>query len=232
MKTALILFITLLSLLSFTTSNTHTPLHVSDNLSVLHNTIAEGSDNVNGVVYKTINHSFLDEYIERTVLIKITCNGTPRGWGTGVEIGKGKIVTAAHVVDNKCDIMVSGHKVIIVKLDTVKDVAILKSTRKLTKVRLRIPDLGEKIVCVGYSKQYFPKYKATKSVTYGNVSTIGLPRGLMRITNQVNSGHSGGGCFSLEDGALVGIVISLHSDRHNTPIVGYSYLRPPNSSKK
>lgn len=74
--------------------------------------------------------------------------------------------------------------------------------------------------------QFFDRSIPRLSITYGSVTTVGFKNGLVRIDNNINRGHSGGGCFAESDGALLGIVVSMHTQRDGTPIVGYSYLKP------
>jgi hypothetical protein len=176
--------------------------------------------------------SYVKYVKDRTVLVIRACgkkseNGLGSAYGTGVKVSSNKVYTAYHLLEKGkgCDFLVDGKKAKGLHYSKGRDIAALSYKSKATPIKVRNPVLGEKIICSGYSRMYF-KTKPLLSITYGSITTVGLPGGLVRIDNNINQGHSGGGCYSQRDGALLGIVVSLHTDPDDAPITGYSYLKP------
>lgn len=166
--------------------------------------------------------------VDKTALVYKSCEDKSKnGWGSGVYVSPNKLYTAYHVVENieGCEVLVDGVPSKVRYYSKGRDIAVLTHDKDTSNLTVRDPVLGEKIMCIGYSSQFF-RTKPLMSVTYGSVTTVGLPKGLVRIDNNINSGHSGGGCFAESDGALLGVVVSAHQHFDDTPIAGYAYLRP------
>lgn len=171
------------------------------------------------------SESMVDYVQDRTVLVKRVCEKkSENGYGSGVKVTPTKVYTAYHLVANAkdCVFLINGKESKVLHYSRKRDIAALAYTSNVSQMNVRNPILGEKIICSGYSMQYF-KTKPLLSITYGSITTLGLPKGLVRIDNNINAGHSGGGCFSEKDGSLLGLVVSGHKYK-NLPITGYSYI--------
>lgn len=167
----------------------------------------------------------VEHLVDRTGLVEIICDDVFMGHGSAAYISDNVAVTAAHVVDSEgCKYLLNGVETQVLSSDKELDIAYLSTAKKIAPALIREPALGERIICLGFPRQYFRTEKPLLSVTYGAISTLGLPNGLVRISANVNSGSSGGVCWASKDGAALGIMVSIHQQL-GAPIVGYSYLR-------
>lgn len=154
-----------------------------------------------------------------------------KGSGSGVVLPGGRILTAAHVVDNASTIKVSlfdaeeKYEAQVEHISHQRDLALLKLTNEAFFQQAealtlgRMPVLSEKIVTWGY-----PRGGEQIATTIGHVSRIGFDTyahsGISNLRVQVdaavNQGASGGP--ALIDGKIAGIVFQLVTQANN---VGY-----------
>jgi S1-C subfamily serine protease len=136
------------------------------------------------------------------------------GMGSGVHIGKGFIVTAAHVVKGQTEVTIKTHvgqeaKAAVLWASSQYDVALLRTEASIPAADLdcRTAQVGSTVVAIGN-----PLGMDFIS-SYGKIA--GEPREFadtwksVFVTDlTVIMGNSGGGVFS-EDGQLVGIVVGV-----------------------
>lgn len=137
----------------------------------------------------------------------------PSGYGSGLLVKGGYVLTCWHVVDGVERISVSAagknHVAKVVQKDVANDIAILKVSEIVTGVVLNLSDdakLGEKVFTLGYPH---PDLQGSDvKFTTGSISSLtgidNSPR-YFQISAPLQSGNSGGPLFD-EKGNLVGMV--------------------------
>lgn len=142
-----------------------------------------------------------------------TSNIAPSGYGSGLLVKGGYVLTCWHVVDGAERISISlagkDHLSSIVQKDVANDIAVLKVGDAKGGVTLNLSDdvkLGEKIFTLGYPH---PDLQGSNvKFTTGSISSLtgidNSPR-YFQISAPLQSGNSGGPLFD-EHGNLVGIV--------------------------
>jgi hypothetical protein len=138
--------------------------------------------------------------------------------GSGVLINNdGFILTNQHVVDG-CSLLTSGNDklAILVKADSINDIAIIRTsdTENLTSLRFSDSDaeLGEKIFVAGYPLN---QYLENLNFTSGSVSSeAGFLQNIseFQFSAPIQSGNSGGPILN-EYGGIVGIAVSSLSNK-------------------
>lgn len=132
------------------------------------------------------------------------------GVGTGVHIGDGYILTAAHVVDDDQELNIDGNETaVVVKIDHVTDLALLKSdntTRKSVKLSLREFGVGDPLTTISWHYGYLFLY--AEGIHAGDRGWSVIPTTYTAFI-QSNPGSSGGPVFN-SLGHLAGIIHAKH----------------------
>jgi S1-C subfamily serine protease len=149
-------------------------------------------------------------------LVKIVTDASDDSHGSGVYVGGGLVITAAHVVADNVKpevLMVDGQKTTasVVILDKPDDLAILKlrdsKLLRPAKVLCRDPEVGEEVHTEGY-----PLHIGSVT-TFGRVATKVHPelpdwRSIVTLDITVERGMSGGPVFDTHN-SLVGITAGM-----------------------
>ena len=148
---------------------------------------------------------------------------------TGVAVGGDRLVTAKHCVpdDAKAGDAYEGGELLYISPSY--DFAVARLPGPHVRIALRAGELGEHIYVVGWPVQLGSGEQAL-TVTDGLVAGPVDAEGQARITAPVYFGNSGGGVWA-DDGALVGIAVSIyaaHVDGYDQPVpyVGQSFMVP------
>ena len=147
---------------------------------------------------------------QRSAVVRIQVGD---GLGSGVHIGHGYILTAAHVVRNQSSIVVRAEAggtatARLLWLNEGKDVALLKVDLDLGTAHLdcRVPKVGESIEAVGNPLSF--EFVHTFGKVAGGLRNAGDIEEVFLASLAVAPGMSGGPVFD-SDGRLVGIVSAL-----------------------
>ncbi len=126
---------------------------------------------------------------------------------TGVDVGRGIVVTAKHCVD-ELELGAETEAGMLIYMSPTLDFALLFDTGRLSNERpaMRAPRLGEHIYAIGYPVQLATRKQAL-TVTDGIVCGPDDGEGHMRISAPLYYGNSGGGLWA-EDGSFVGVTVS------------------------
>jgi S1-C subfamily serine protease len=153
------------------------------------------------------NPRYTDQYSQPAPGIH---SGALIGSGSGVVVGKGLIVTNAHVIENGQKFTIGNDKesATLIAIDFKNDLALLKfeSERPFLSLRMANPLwLGENIMAAGYPLT--DVLGADLKVTMGNISGLyGSHKDITRFqfSAPIASGSSGGAILD-ENGLIVGI---------------------------
>mgnify|MGYP006402694183 CR=1 FL=1 len=191
-------------------------------------------------MYQSVNNSVVELHVKAIsspklgqVRYKVS---TENSLGSGALITKkGRILTAAHVVDRATEIEVifadgsktSGH---VVWVDSLIDLAMIQAAEVPEKVKpLKLAkagdyDIGEQVVVIG------APYGVSHSLSVGYLSGIRdkekipgsdiVPR-FLQTDASINQGNSGGPMFNLE-GEIIGIVSHILSSSGGSNGLGFS----------
>ena len=169
---------------------------------------------------------------ERTVKVIRSCpkdSPVGGGQGSGVDVGGGYVVTAAHVANpafEGCSYVVvdkTGTQMpgVAMTASDVADAATLRIERETEPLCFRQASIGEPVVAIGYPKGKF-------TVTHGEMLTDPNDE-FEQVTNApIDQGNSGGGVWTTE-GCLAGLTIAKFTAFIDTPlsIVVSSRALPP-----
>jgi S1-C subfamily serine protease len=142
---------------------------------------------------------------------------------TGVNVGNGFLVTAAHCVPDWTGVGDEYEGGVLGYVDPDEDFAIVLMDDPAyagTPVKLRAADVGERLFVVGYPTQMGSRKQAL-TVTDGVYTGVVNDKHEERITAEVYFGNSGGGVWG-EDGALLGIAVNIWADSGSSPPMPYA----------
>lgn len=150
----------------------------------------------------------LDKSVESTVVVS-----TSDGHGSGVYLGHGQVLTAAHVVQNRATVRagasrVAGH---VVRRDPIKDLALLELDGELELPAAAVRDsparVGERVYAAGAPGESYVQLSS------GIVSAVVDQDSVTRVQTDaaVNPGNSGGPLLD-ESGEVLGIVVTKSAD--------------------
>jgi S1-C subfamily serine protease len=156
-----------------------------------------------------------------------------RGHGSGVHIGDGFIVTAAHVVGSEKTVQVKAkdgllHSADVLWVNTAQDIALLRtSSDGLGVARLSCTDVkaGESITA--YGNPLSVEFVAAYGKIAGAPRQAGPWKSVYVTDITTVMGHSGGPVFSAS-GDLIGITVGVMSAQigFSGSLVGYGYVVP------
>lgn len=166
---------------------------------------------------KTTTENEINSLIAKTVLIDATTMDGGSGWGSGFILNSFEdfslIMTAAHVAENKVELLVSyknqTYPATVVQLDEEMDLALIKVDANLNQRSLLADGyLGEEITCIGWPVVDAYDREQRLSVSKGVISTYRFKEHLNRVTAEIFFGSSGGACFN-ENKEVVGMPIQV-----------------------
>lgn len=166
------------------------------------------------------------------------CQGNPSGTGSGFVVDDGLIVTAAHVVEGRPEILVAldgrTHQASIVGIDPLQDLALLSVEATLDGHHFSFitapPRLGEDVTALGYplGREHLVSSRGTISANSSDRDEYsGTQWPVTQTDTPVNPGNSGGPLI-LQDGQVVGVVIYKQawtpvSETDMIPVEGTSF---------
>ena len=141
----------------------------------------------------TIDYEVVDWAVNHTVKVNAS-----DGQGSGVLVGQGHVLTAAHVVGREEKVLVNGvYEAVVLKVDPVNDLALLHCDGLMEHEAVRfaseLPHVGDYVLHVGYQL-------GRLTVTTGNWGES--------VSSPIAFGSSGGGVFDTQ-GRLLGIVVRV-----------------------
>ena len=146
---------------------------------------------------------------------------------TGVRIGGGKVLSAAHCLEDGMGKGDTYSGLTIEYVHSAFDYIVLTGDKPIERVRMPDAVIGERVYVVGYPVQLDESVQLT--VTDG-VYTGASDQYMERLTALAYYGNSGGGAWN-EAGELVGIVIQIRPTDGSygpfpSPFPGYTYMVP------
>lgn len=162
-------------------------------------------------------------YVEKSAVMV----GTATGHGSGVHIGNGRVLTAAHVVDDATGIKVGGDPANVLWSGKQYDVALLQTTVKGAAPRLacRTAAVGEQAEAVGNPGPLRDMH------SFGKISGGEQSRGPWASTIIVNfaiaPGMSGGPVYDAA-GDIIGLVVGVAAvpNGFGASFVSFGYVVP------
>lgn len=157
--------------------------------------------------------------------------------GTGCIIDKrGIILTSAHVLDSKANIVVTmsngeDYKAILLKqFGDNKDIALLKINAQRTLKTVKLGDsekikVGQKVLAIGNP------FGFNGTLTQGIISRIDYSKNRIQTDAAINPGSSGGPLLN-RDGEIIGINQAIFNPDNNISNIGIGFAIPINLVKE
>lgn len=151
-------------------------------------------------------------------VIGSSCGDTSHTSGSGIIIGDGLVVTAAHVVIGATDVTVDqAFASEVVVLDTVADLALLEvSAVEGSPVEFGSVRNRTRVVIETWRGTVAARVQRAVRISVDEVRGASkVERGGLELAGPIRGGDSGSGVFDA-DGCLVGVVFAKSTTRHTT----------------